>query len=310
MTGILLLCGAVTLGSLFYALYCRWQEKKILTNMNQMLHAAIRGTYREQDFDESLLSSVETQLAQYLSASVISAQNLRTEKDNIKTLIADISHQTKTPISNILLYTQLLEEQELPEASRTCVAALDGQAKKLQTLIETLVKLSRLETGIITLNPKKAPIQPMLTHLYETYQPKALEKGIALHLDQTEEIAAFDPKWTEEAVGNLLDNAIKYTPEGGMVQLHVIAYEMFCRVDVADTGIGIPEDEQAKIFARFYRSERVAESEGLGIGLYLARQIAAGQGGYIKVKSSTGNGATFSLYLPRKESGSEIFQNC
>lgn len=299
MTWIFLPCGAVTLVSLFYALYCHWREKKILTNMNQMLSAAIRGIYKEQDFDESLLSSVETRLAHYLSASVVSAHNLRTEKDNIKTLVADISHQTKTPISNILLYTQLLEEQDLPEASHTCVAALDGQAKKLQTLIETLVKLSRLETGIITLNPKKTPIQPMLTHLFETYQPQASAKKIELHVNQTEAIAAFDPKWTEEAVGNLLDNAIKYTPESGSVQLHVIPYEMFCRIDVIDNGIGISENEQAKIFGRFYRSVEVSEDEGLGIGLYLTRQIAAGQGGYIKVKSSAGNGATFSLYLPK-----------
>lgn len=299
MTRILLLFGAVTLVSLFYALYCHQREKRILTNINQMLIAAMRGTYKEQDFNESLLSSVETRLAHYLSASAVSANNLRKEKDNIKTLIADISHQTKTPIANILLYTQLLEEQELPEASHACVAALDGQAQKLQILIEALVKLSRLETGIIALNPKKAPVQPMLEHLSETYQPKASAKGITLHFDQTKETTAFDPKWTEEAIGNLLDNAIKYTPAGGSVQLHVIPYELFCGIDVSDNGIGISEDEQAKIFGRFYRSDEVSESEGLGIGLYLARQIAAGQGGYIKVKSSVGNGATFSLYLPR-----------
>ena len=270
----------------------------MLSNLNQMLEAAIRGVYREQDFDESLLSSVETKLAQYLSASAMSADHLRMEKDHIKTLIADISHQTKTPLSNILLYTQLLEDQSLPEASRVCLSALDGQAKKLQLLIETLVKLSRLETGIIALTPKKAPLQPMLSRLLASYQPKAAAKGLALHIDQTAESAVFDPKWTEEAIGNLLDNAIKYSAHGD-IRLRVISYEMFCRIDVTDHGIGVAEDEQSKIFSRFYRSAAVSESEGLGIGLYLVRQIASEQGGYVRVCSQIGAGSTFSLYLPR-----------
>ncbi len=98
---------------------------------------------------------------------------------------------------------------------------------------------------------------------------------------------------------NLLDNAVKYTPAGGAVTVEAFAYELFCRVDVTDTGPGIPEEEHARVFRRFYRSAAVAQEPGVGIGLYLARQIAEGQGGYLKVFSKPGKGAKFSLYLPR-----------
>ena len=112
--------------------------------------------------------------------------------------------------------------------------------------------------------------------------------------------AVFDSKWTAEAVGNLLDNAIKYTPSGGAVSVHVSEYDMFCRIDVSDNGLGIPEEEQAKVFQRFYRSPSVADAEGVGIGLYLTRQIITGQGGYIKLTSKPDEGSTFSIFLPRE----------
>ncbi|MDO4174933.1 MAG: HAMP domain-containing sensor histidine kinase [Eubacteriales bacterium] len=291
--------GCIALLCAIYALHGRFTEKRMLHKLDAMLDEAISGSFSEQDFDESLLSSVETKLAQYLAASAVSEKNLCAEKDKIKTLIADISHQTKTPIANILLYTQLLEEQLLPPESMDCVTALDAQANKLQALIEALVKLSRLETGIIALHPKKAPVGPVVEHAVAALQPKASAKRIALDLETVETAAVLDPKWTEEAVANLVDNAIKYTPEGGRVSVSVIPYELFCRVDVTDTGIGIAEKEQAKIFGRFYRAEEVQEKEGVGIGLYLVRQIASGQGGYVKVKSSPGKGTTFSLFLAR-----------
>lgn len=299
MNPIILICSCIALAALLFALHCWRKEKRILSQMNEMLDEAIRGDFSERDFDESLLSSVETKLSHYLSASAVSAKNLNEERSKIKTLIGDISHQTKTPLSNILLYTQLLEELEPSQECRACITALNGQAKKLQALIEALVKLSRLETGIITLNPKKAPIQPVFENLAETFQPMASGKNLILAFEKTRETAVFDPKWTEEAVGNLLDNAIKYTPENGTVNISVIPYELFCRIDVTDNGMGIPEGEQIKIFGRFYRGAAAWESDGVGIGLYLVRQIASGQGGYVKVKSAPGKGSTFSIFLPK-----------
>lgn len=297
---ILLICALVlAVAGLGYGLWRRNREKHTLQTLDRMLDAAIRGEFSEEDFDESLLSAVETRLAHYLSASAVSARNLREEKDKIKTIIGDISNQTKTPIANLLLYAQLLGEQDLPPESKTMTRALEGQAEKLQILIEALVKTSRLETGVLALHPAEHPLWPLLEGAAEQVRPKAEGKGIALRLESTGETARFDLKWTGEAVYNLLDNAVKYTPAGGEVRVEVTPYELFCRIDVTDTGMGVPEEEQPKLFGRFYRGQAAAEMEGVGIGLYLVRQIAAGQGGYVKVTSAPGEGSTFSLFLPR-----------
>lgn len=292
--GILCLVTAVVL-----ILWNLRRTRKTMETIEQMLDVAMDGTFTEKDFDESRLSSLETKFAHYLSASEISAKNVAAEKDKIKTLIADISHQTKTPISNLLLYSELLQEEELSESAKNSAEAIHIQSEKLRFLIASLVKLSRLENGIITLSPKQKMLQPMLESIAEQFRPKAAEKGILLQLQDTKASALFDEKWTAEAIGNIVDNAIKYTNQGS-VTISVVDYEMFTRIDIADTGIGIPESEQAKIFTRFYRSETAKEQEGVGIGLYLAREILSGQGGYIKVASGSGKGATFSVFLPRQ----------
>lgn len=257
----------------------------------------MHGTFTEKTFDESRLSAVETQMAHYLSASAISAGNVSAERDRIKELIADISHQTKTPIANLLLYTELLEEEPLPQKAGESVQILHAQTVKLQFLIDALVKLSRLENGMIVLKPVRGPLAPMLEQVKRQFASGAAEKGLSLHVRPTEVSASYDAKWTAEALCNLVDNAIKYTETGG-VTLTVIPYEMFVRIDVEDTGPGIPEEAHSKIFSRFYREEAHAQQEGVGIGLYLTRQILRAEGGYIKVRSQPGKGAVFSMFLP------------
>lgn len=277
----------------------RGKSARLLRRMDKMLEQAMTQDFTEQDYDESMLSSVETKLARYLASSSVSARNLQEEKDKIKTLVADISHQTKTPLANILLYTQLPAEKPLDGESHECVERLEGQAEKLRSLIEALVKTSRLESGVLALQPRPSPLAPMLREAVTQFAPAAEEKGISLTLASSDGDGTFDPKWTAEAVCNLIDNAVKYTPPGGGVTVNTRCYEMFCRVDVSDTGPGIPETEQAKIFRRFYRRSGNSQIQGVGIGLYLARQIAERQGGYIKLSSRAGEGSTFSLYLPR-----------
>jgi signal transduction histidine kinase len=272
--------------------------RKIMDGLEHMLDDAIRGDFREDRFDESLLSSVEARMAGYLTASGVSGQAVREERDKIRELIADISHQTKTPIANILLYAQLLEEQELPDESRRCAEALARQAEKLSFLIGSLVKTSRLETGILTLHPRPAPVSALLAELERQLAPKAARKGVALTVEDAEIRAVFDPKWTAEALCNVADNAVKYTPAGGHVTVRAAAYELFVRIDVADTGMGIPEDELPRIFQRFYRAPSAADAEGVGLGLFLAREILSEQGGYLKAASRVGQGSVFSLFLP------------
>ena len=281
-------------------LWYRRRTQRTLERLNRMLDIAMQGEFTENSFDETMLSALESKLAHYLAASTVSARNVDAEKDKLKTLIGDISHQTKTPIANILLYTQLLSEQPLRPESRPCVDALEGQTKKLQNLLDALVKTSRLESGVIVLHPACGTLQAVIDAAFAQIAPKAAEKKIRITLEPTEADAVFDPKWTEEAVYNLLDNAVKYTPAGGAVRVTAAAYQMFSAIHVRDTGPGISEEEQPRVFQRFYRGAEHAEEEGVGIGLYLVRQIAEGQGGYVKVRSQVGSGSTFSLFLPRK----------
>lgn len=280
-------------------LWNRFKVKRTMRRMNEMIDRAINGEFTEECFDESMLSALETKLAHYLAASTVSSQNLQAEKDNIKSLISDISHQTKTPIANIVLYTQLLEEQGVSDESRVCIDALEKQATKLQTLIDALVKTSRLETGVISLSPVCAKLDVTIQTAVSQLLPKAEAKGIELRIVPSNTKAVFDPKWTEEAIVNLVDNAIKYTHIGGHITVTVESYQFFASVNVTDDGTGISEDEQPKVFQRFYRGQEHQSEEGIGIGLYLVRQIAEGQGGYVRVKSAKNKSTTFSLYIPR-----------
>lgn len=299
MTGYAI-AGVALLLALAVVAYDRWRTACTMRRLDEMLTAAMNGSFSEQDFDESRLSALESRLARYLTASALSERNVREQKDQISALISDISHQTKTPVANLQLYAQLLSEQPLTPQGKDCSAAISAQAEKLQRLIEVLVKTSRLETGILALHPQPEEITPVVERAAAQYAPKAAEKGITLTLGPHSGSAVFDPKWTEEAVCNLLDNAVKYTLAGGVITVEVKNYELFSAIRVSDTGLGIPEAEQAKIFGRFYRAPGAYQADGVGIGLYLTRQIAEKQGGYVKVESTPGKGSTFSLYIPRE----------
>ncbi|WP_246240612.1 sensor histidine kinase [Anaerocolumna sedimenticola] len=310
----------------------RSRTKKTMDKLNQMLDAAINGSFTENTYDESKLSALEAKLNRYLCLCAVSSKNLAEEKNKIKSLISDISHQTKTPLSNILLYTELLLEKAIriekynnlqveagvkgkPEAAGTkleetvygeipdsidinCVRQIYAQAEKLNFLISVLVKTSRLETGIISVSTMKNSIQGLIKAAVTDISQKAAGKDIHITSCHKDGTASFDMKWSTEAIYNILDNAVKYMKPGGTITITAIPYEMFYRIDITDTGIGIAEEEQNKIFARFYRSKEVNQYEGVGIGLYLAREIISLQGGYIKVKSRIGEGSTFSVFLP------------
>lgn len=294
-----IVAGVALLAALVIVVVERWRTVRTIKRLDAMLEAAIAGHFTEETYDESRLSALESRLARYLTASALSARKVQEQKDQISSLISDISHQTKTPVANLQLYAQLLAEQPLTPQEEECAGAILTQADKLQTLIEVLVKTSRLENGILAVHPEISELSYVVDRAVTQYVPKTAEKGIVLTAVPTEGKAVFDPKWTEEALCNLLDNAVKYTPSGGAVTVTVKNYEMFSAICVTDTGPGIPEAEQARIFGRFYRSAGNYQEQGVGIGLYLTRQIAEKQGGYVKVESISGTGSTFSLFFPR-----------
>ena len=283
------------------AVYYVWQARKTMAGLETMVDKAIDGDFKPEHYNESQLSRLEVKLWHFLNASSLSRKNLDADRARIKTLIGDISHQTKTPIANISLYAQLLQEQELPQEFNSWVTEISNQSQKLGFLIESMVKLSRLETGVIQVKPRKDSLSELLQTVAASYSEAALEKGVRFTVESANLEAYYDKKWTAEALGNLVDNAIKYTAAGGYVQVTAREYELFCRIDVRDNGLGIAEGEHAKIFARFYRGAAVANGPGVGVGLYLAREIALAQGGYIKVHSQVGHGSTFSLYLPKNQ---------
>ena len=282
------------------AAFMYFRTTRILKNADKMLDDAINGIFSESDFSETQLSKLETKMRRHLMAGKISQNKLTEEHNSIKSLVSDISHQTKTPISNIMLYTELMSENEqLDDNSKKLLGNIKEQADKLNFLIQALVKTSRLENGIVSVVPKDNSIKDLLNVI--DFSDIANEKGVVLKFTEIPDLSAvFDLKWTVEAISNIIDNAIKYTPAGGSVTVSAAEYEMFVKIDVADTGIGISEEETAKIFTRFYRSQDVHDERGVGIGLYLAREIISREGGYIKVTSEKGKGSTFSIFLPKR----------
>nr|WP_288974267.1 HAMP domain-containing sensor histidine kinase [uncultured Blautia sp.] len=287
---------------------CRLREKKLLRRLQEMLEDAVAGTFSEGRLRDTGISELESAMWRFLNDSQLSSVQLAEQKQRMQSLISDISHQTVTPIANIKIYAELLGEQQekwkagdssVKEDIAEEIEAVIDQVDKLDFLIESLVKLSRLENGILELEPKRCCIREVLAAINRQFKPKAKQKGITLVIDDSGEEAEFDLKWTIEAVGNIVDNAIKYTPKGGTVSLHVVLYSMFLRLDVADTGIGIAEQEQASVFTRFYRSRKAAEQPGVGIGLYFAREVVRRERGYIKVSSEPDKGSVFSVFLYR-----------
>ena len=300
MTGLCRALLALAAVGAAFGLWQWFQRRRTLRRLGDMLDRAIAGGFAEERFDETELSALEGKLARFLRGSAHAQKTLEAEQAAVKALIADISHQTRTPISNLLLYASLLLESDLPPQQREQARAVMAQGEKLSFLIKALVKASRLETGIVVPVPSLHSVGVLLEDVAQQEEQAAQEKGIALRVRPFDGAAAFDPRWTSEALGNVVNNAVKYTPAGGTVTLCAQMLDGFCRVDVADSGPGIPEAEQGEIFNRFYRGAGTRTAEGLGLGLYLARQILTLQGGYIKVSSTPGNGSTFSLYLPRE----------
>lgn len=286
----------------------RWKADRIMDRLDQMIEHAMNGEAIETEFDETKMSALETKLAQYLKMNQTGKRELEEEKQRVHELISDISHQTKTPIANMMLYSQLLAEQseasDLTDSQKDCIDALMKQAKKLDFLIASLVKTSRLETGIVSVKPKVQPIILLIDQVMEQIRPIAEQKKISLILSESDldsVLVDYDLKWTTEALHNILDNAVKYSESGTKIQISVTSYQLFCRIDIADQGIGMREGDTAKIFTRFYRGEAVREQEGVGLGLSLAREIVSQENGYIKVASEWEKGSVFSVFLPLAE---------
>ena len=255
---------------------------------------------KQTDNSETLFARINHRLTRLYQIMQGNRRKVEEERQELQTLVSDISHQVKTPVSNLKMVTDTLLTRPVTEAERIdFIKGVRSQTDKLDFLFQALVKTSRLETGVIRLEKKPGRIYDTVAQAMSGIVYAAEKKQIGVSVDCPENLTvAHDSKWTAEALFNLLDNAVKYTPAGGKITVTVEEWEMYVEIKVADTGKGISESNQAAIFRRFYREEEVHEQPGVGIGLYLAREIIAQQGGYIKVVSELGNGSAFSIMLP------------
>lgn len=238
------------------------------------------------------------QLAQKMR---LKSEALAEEKDHTKTLVTDISHQLKTPLSALKtcfsIYLETDSAQEKEEFGQRC----KFQLEKLENLIASLLNISRLENAMILLHPEPSSLQNILIDAVNAAYEKAAAKQITIDAEDFPDLSlSLDRKWTAEALFNLLDNAVKYSPAGTFVRIRVQQLYSFVRIEIEDQGIGIPKTEYNRIFRRFYRgqNEVVQKSEGSGVGLYLARNILEQQGATVSVKAAKQQGSVFVVQLP------------
>ena len=293
---IILIVGIFVLSGIFWHSIFYQKEKKLLNRLQQMLDCAIDGELERTEISEEKYSALENSMKQHLDSCFLARKNQQEEKEVIQKLISDIAHQTLTPISNLKIYGEILSETN--HENQEEIATILEQTEKLDFLIQSLVKLSRMESGIIAVHSEDTTIAQMFASVQQQFNVKVREKNITLSLCDTDLHVLCDPKWTVEAIGNIVDNAIKYTARGGKIKIKAGQYSFFVKIDITDNGIGIEKEEIPKIFGRFYRSMSVTDQPGVGIGLFLAREIIQAQKGYIKVTSEREKGSTFSVFLP------------
>lgn len=294
-------CGIAFIATVFWAF---WQGRQLSELSNDICETVdILLEEREPKnffpYEETVISKVQNKLLQYYEKMKEERQQSRQDKQTIQELVSDISHQVKTPIANIQMITGILNQHDLPcDKQHEFLNLMAVQIDKLEFLMQSLIKMSRLETGIFVLHLQETRLSDTIAGAVSMILAEAEKKNIQLQADCNSKLTVkHDPKWTAEAIGNILDNAVKYTPEGGTISILVRPWQFYTRIDISDTGIGIDQENYNAIFQRFYRAQEVTTEQGIGLGLYLARGIIAWQNGYITVKSQKGKGSTFSVFL-------------
>lgn len=281
-------------------------RKNTINFSNDMCDIIDKVIYKEENIEfvedeETIFSKLQHKLKKLVEILDNNREEALIEKENIKSLIGDISHQIKTPIANITMYNDTLIQRDLNRNQQSMfLNNMKFQVSKLEWLVQALIKMSRLESNIISLNKVNSTLSDTIANALRGVYLKAEEKEIDLIIECPTYIkVSHDKKWTSEALFNIIENSVKYTDNGGSISISVEEWELFTKIDIKDTGIGISEEDINNIFKRFYRSREVSEVEGIGVGLYLTNEIIIKQGGYIKVKSKKGKGTTFSVFLQR-----------
>lgn len=241
--------------------------------------------------EETLYGRIEHMLVRIQRMTRGRQEELTESRSRVQKLITEIAHQMRTPLANGGTYLELLEgelsEREDPVADPVpmYLEALRSSQEKLRFLTEEFIRISRLENNIIRIRKEERDIAGTIGDALAQVRPMAEEKGVRISEHLPEGLSCpHDPGWFGEALWNVLDNAVKYSQEGGRIWVEASRGELYLTIRVADEGIGIDEGEEARVFQRFYRGRRTASYEGLGVGLYLAREITARHGGFVEIQ--------------------------
>ena len=264
-----------------------------LGELSAYIDSALDGNLEITEFDEKELSKIKSKFIKFLYASQVKEAKINTEKSKTKDLIADISHQTKTPITNLSLYISLLEDDPKDEY----LEIIKYELNKLEFLIQNLVKSSRLESDIISLQKNPANLKDIVEDVLREFKVKLDEKCISINLKDEDLIFNLDERWLKEAIHNLVDNAIKYSPKGSTINISVYKSYLNYNIDIENECEDISEETLPKIFERFYRGKNSVSKDGLGLGLFIAREIIEKHGGNIRA-SLDENRIKFSVDFP------------
>ena len=251
------------------------------------------------DLAESFESRISFLLNQIQSNILNIAVREKDEGEHIKKMISDISHQLRTPLTNIRMYSELLEKPEVPEDSRIrFLQYIKSETIQSEWLLKNLLNASRLEEGVMEFKAEEINLKTTIEQAVARTQYLAEEKGIVIVLEPFTDCEVYqNRRWTREAFVNILENAIKYSPRHTKILISVERQISYMAVSVKDQGKGIPKKDLTRIFERFYRSENVKNDSGSGLGLYLAKLILLKENGNIVVTSELGAGSTFTVFL-------------
>ncbi|MEE0420017.1 MAG: HAMP domain-containing sensor histidine kinase [Lachnospiraceae bacterium] len=293
LIGIGMICLGTGLGIMVYYAHSIQKMEKILTNYQE------GGKESLDAIKETRESKLESRLQYVLAQVSWERERASEERDKVAALLSDLSHQLKLPLANVLMYTELLVDEGLSSQEREKFARETRiQARKMQWLIKDMLKASQLEQGILSFPVEYQGIKETIGKAVGSVYAQASDKGIAIVTEEFQNLKLYhNPKWTAQALGNILDNAVKYSPAGSSVTVRVRPLEIYTRIEIEDQGIGMEVSQYNEIFKRFYRGSQVEQEEGNGLGLYLAQLILNREKGYITVSSQVGSGSCFQIYL-------------
>lgn len=281
-------------------IYVWHRNRKMYKVIDRMLDEVLnRETISVSDIREgeiSALAGKAKRIQEKMECEIIQAQE---EKEQVKSLISNMSHQLKTPLAGVMMYQEILSGEGIDRTQQQKFQKkMKRELDKIDWILCSLFKMVKLEKGGIVFENGPGSLRQTLLSAVNSVYEKAERKSIEIMTEPFEDRLVYhNAKWTAEVFTNILENAVKYTQKEGKIHIHIRPLEMYTQIEIQDTGIGIREEELTEIFKRFYRSRDVENKEGSGIGLYLSRLILDKEKGYMTVSSEPGTGSCFSVFL-------------